>query len=340
MVPYLIILILVLLCAYKGQTDRKARIALFIIMSLFVGLRDDVGTDFQEYAMIYQMQGDYLEIGFSYIISYLHNYGYSVTYLFVLFAVLSYSFMFFAIEKTDEFKNYPTMVMMPLLSLPFLCNGIRQGLAICIFLFAYHYIKERKPFHYWGCIALAFLFHKSIIITAPLFFLGDKSLSRKKYIIIYLFSFVFVTFSLYDILGPFAQLLESNKRYYGLLEGDSGIGYFSFGLFLELTNFIILLMLSLKNNMHNRFPLLFNLIFIAAVLLNMRIGAPLINRVQIIFTWFCYPMLPLIIAAENKQTKLFVISYYLISYVAMTINYIVFTKSSNMMPYHDVLGIF
>ena len=116
-------------------------------MTLFVGLRKGVGTDYEEYSKIFNFQGDYLEIGFTYILLYLNKLNLSETWLFFVIAAISYLFMYLAVEKTFVFRQSLVLAMLPLLSLTFLCNGIRQGLAICVFLYAFHFIQERITYY-------------------------------------------------------------------------------------------------------------------------------------------------------------------------------------------------
>ena len=340
MIPYIFLFVIVIFLAKLGQKRKIFRVLLFIVMSLFVGLRRGVGTDYEEYSNLYVFQGDYLEAGFSYILLLLNQYGFSVTWFFFVIAAMSYFFMYKAVETTPVFKRFSVLVMLSLLSLSFLCNGIRQGLAICIFLYAFHFIQERKAIPYFVCIMLAFLFHKSILIAIPLYFLSDNYLSKRLYILIYLISFVFCTIDLNTLLGPIASILESNRRYSNLMSNDSGAGYLSLGVLLEMSNYVVLVLIATKKEIFKKQALLFNMVFIAAVLMNMRVGAPLMNRVLTMFAWFCYPMIPLIldsVSARNRQPLKW---FFIITYTLSTVKYIFFDEKSLMYPYHDALGVF
>lgn len=340
MIPYILLFVIVTFLAIKGRRNKAARITLFIVMTLFVGLRKDVGTDYEEYSRLFVFQEDYLEAGFSYILLALNRYGLSVSYFFFTIAAISYLFMFMAVEKTPIFRKTSVLITLPLLSMSFLCNGIRQGVAICVFLYAYHFILERKPVQYLLCIAFAFLFHKSIIITLPLYFLQERHLSQKLYYLIYGASFIFCVLDLNTIMEPFTSIIETNRRYSNLLSADEGSGYFSLGVLLEMSNYVLIIYLATKRELFKQQPLLYNLVLIAAVLMNMRVGAPLMNRVLTTFAWFCYPMIPLILKNTPKKTRSLVALFFILTYTLSTVKYIFFDDKSMLYPYHDALGIF
>ena len=340
MFPYLLLFVLVLVLAKLGQRKRVFRILLFVVMTLFVGLRKDVGTDYESYSNLYAFQEDYLEAGFSYILLLLNKYGYSETYFFLVMAAISYFFMYLAVEKTEIFRKYSVLVMLPLLSMSFLCNGIRQGVSICIFLYAFHFIQERKPIPYFALILFAFLFHKSILLAIPIYFLSNKYLPQKIYYLIYLASFIFTSVDLQTLIGPFFSLIESNKRYSTLFLNDSGAGYMSLGILLEISIYVILIMVATKKEIFKKQPLLYNMVFIAAVLMNMRVGAPLMNRVLTMFAWFCYPLIPLVLNTVSYKNKQIFKCFFILAYFLATVKYIFFDEKSMMYPYHDALGIF
>ncbi|BAL84394.1 putative membrane protein [Selenomonas ruminantium subsp. lactilytica TAM6421] len=59
-------------------------------------------------------------------------------------------------------------------------NQIRQGLAICIFLFALRYVIERKLLQFTIIVIIASLIHKTMIITFLIYPLGDVKWDIKK----------------------------------------------------------------------------------------------------------------------------------------------------------------
>lgn len=78
---------------------------------------------------------------------------------------------------------------------------MRQGIAFGVFLMAFHFIIERKFKFYLLAIAIGFLFHSSVIVTLPLYFLYNLPYKRKYNIMIigvivssYIFSSVLFAF--------------------------------------------------------------------------------------------------------------------------------------------------
>jgi len=68
-------------------------------------------------------------------------------------------------------------------------TGIRQTLAAIILLFSYRFIKNRNLILFIVCIVFAYLFHKSAVAFAPMYFLANKKLT-KKYIVGMLMGFI------------------------------------------------------------------------------------------------------------------------------------------------------
>ena len=77
----------------------------------------------------------------------------------------------------------------------FQLNGMRQAIAIAIFSISVLFIIEKKPVHYLISIFIGFMFHKSMIICLPLYFLfKDEIKPRKVGLIIFVFIALILSF--------------------------------------------------------------------------------------------------------------------------------------------------
>lgn len=342
MFPYLVITFIELLLAYWGRNKLWARVAAFVVIALFVGLRYNVGTDFESYSDYFHTTYFFLEPGFNWLVETLWKYDYGEMYLFLIMSLLTYLFTFLAVERNSDIKDYfPVILMLTLLTITTTCNGIRQALAVAVFLFASRFIKSRNIYMFLALVAFAFLFHKSILLVIPFYFINDRYLSKRLYVILYVISFVFFFYDLQTIMGPLQFLIADNDRYMHMVENNYGRSYLGLGNSLQIFSYVVLLVLALRNDMHKKQPLYFNLFFALCVFMNVRVGASLFTRVMMYFSWFMFILLPLTLQEEkNKNVKQCVRIYYILWFIVSTIQYIAFDKSSMMNPYNDVLGIF
>lgn len=342
MLPYIIYVLLLCLLYPRAKNSKLFRFLMFAVATIFVGFRKDVGTDYENYSIYFYAFEDFLEVGYTTIALYLRSNGYDVSYLFFIMSFLTYGVLYIAVELNDDIDKGLSSLLLCILSITSTVNGIRQCVAVSFFMLSYCFIKKRQLFLFVFSFLLGFLFHKSILLLVPIYFFAHKVTKPKFYIAIYLFSFVFTTMSIQEILGPFADLIADNdQKYAGYISMDRyASSYFSAGVFAELLNYIILMYLSLHYGFYKKYPLLFNLFFIMCVVFNLRIASPLFGRIQMYFGWFTLYLLPLVLSRINLKIARPLYIYYLLSLGASTMKYIFFTPISRMAVYHDIFGIF
>lgn len=343
MIGYILLFIVVIYTTNLSRKYEKASLSLiFFFLTCFVGFRYHVGRDYENYVDIYNsVDFQYLEPAFAFLVEWLNSFHCSVTYLFFIMAFLTYGFLFGGIYCIKEANLPLSIFMLSIFTFSSICNVTRQALASAVFLFAFQFIIKRKLSFYILCILLASTFHVSALILLPLYFLLDKQLSDKYIISIYLMSFVFVFLDLGTIAGPFMSLMENWQRYENYVEkrGDED-GYLSPGVVLEMANYAIMLYYSIKANVHRNHTVLFNLLLLGAILMNVRIGAPLLIRLQMYFSFFINIILPLVVIEQkSKQTRHLLALYFGITQLALWGYYIFFIPTSDMYPYKDVFGI-
>lgn len=287
---YLLFLVVALYLDRKSKKTYFWRVLIPLVYSVLVGFRGmDVGVDTHTYYDSYYMGGEeglgFVEPGFDWVNIHLYKLGLSANISFFVYALLTNAFFFLALEGLSK-KNY-TIPAFCLYFLTYneLINGIRQDLACAIFLYALVYIKEGKPLIYAGLIGLGALFHASVLLMLPVYFIRNLNLSPRVYLIIYLFSFVGVFFD----ISAYIPSLELFNRDYGRyvenmrFEDASWLGFFV----TNLTNLI-----SLSFIMHTRLYKEHKEICILSlfyfVFTNLGFHMPIINRVSALFIWFTY----------------------------------------------------
>ena len=129
---------------------------------------------------VFSPQNDYLiEISYS-LINYLVSLvTHDVRVLMFVIAVLSTTLTAVALYK---YCSIPWIGMLVYVGFGFYGNSmsfIRQSLGIAVFIFAMHYIREKKLVPYLLLVLLAATFHKSLLVMLPLYFVARIPLNWK-----------------------------------------------------------------------------------------------------------------------------------------------------------------
>ena len=80
------------------------------------------------------------------------------------------------IYKNSEYPFYAAMFYVTLGTMSFQLTAFRQSFAIGICLMSVEYVKNRKPFKFMLSVLIAMSFHKTALVFAPFYFLGNKKL--------------------------------------------------------------------------------------------------------------------------------------------------------------------
>lgn len=102
----------------------------------------------------------------------------------------------------------------------FMFTGERQCLAMCICLWSYKLIRERRLIGFAALMALAFTFHKSAILFAPAYYMYNKKKSSVVSLLMPL-AIVVLPFFMSGLQGWVANLLGYNE--YGIESTQNGI---------------------------------------------------------------------------------------------------------------------
>ncbi|MCI6338278.1 MAG: EpsG family protein [Prevotella sp.] len=233
---YYVLLIWMLGFYYSKKKPTNGYIfAMMLPLFLMVAFRSaDVGSDTSRYLASYLSvrQGDTLadtldrfgvERGYIIFIWFLRQIGLGEHGLFFSEAIIFVSSIIVFCKRNT--KDVPFMLVATSLSLQeFALTGIRQTIAISIFLIAYEFAVKRKYIIYTALILLASTFHTSIWMVYPLAFLINRSFDMKS-ITIYLAILVFAFTFMNSIFSFVASSLEYDDRY--VLQSLNA-GYYSF----------------------------------------------------------------------------------------------------------------
>ena len=300
---YLLFLITMLTIERNSARLRPIiRVIIPIVYILLIGLRGtSIGTDTETYYEHFYIFGqwgcNFVEPGFDWINRIMFKWGFNANHFFIVNAAITMSFTYLALDRLKKKEYTYTAFCMYLLTFAFLVNGMRQGVACGIFIYANKFIEEKKPIKYILLLSFASLFHASSLILLPLYFLDKIRLTDKLYIGIFIFSFVGLFVNLSSYIPSIALLGRDYGSHVENMHVESA-SYLGFTITTLLN--IVILALMLKNQIHKHRSSLFNLIFISFVLKNIGFSMPIIGRLTIYFSWFAYFIYPIILDKRSK----------------------------------------
>ena len=136
------------------------------LFSIVFGMRYDVGVDHLAYLEAYIWNLDVAKNEFLFqLITNLSNY-FNLHYV-IYFSILAFiQVYFFYLAFKKEIYLFPLLTLFIFTNgdIMFWMNGIRQALAMCIWIYSLNFIVDRKLWKYILFGIIAFLFHRSAII--------------------------------------------------------------------------------------------------------------------------------------------------------------------------------
>lgn len=151
-------------------------ISIIILFTVFCGIRYDVGKDYLSYLscyLNYGVTGDYLsnrmELGFTFLMGTCSRLELSPMFFFGIISFLQITFFLLAFRR--ERYLWPLILLFFFVNGGFmLCmNGLRQAIALCIWLYSLYFIEDKKVMLYLLFCLLAILFHTSAVILIVLY---------------------------------------------------------------------------------------------------------------------------------------------------------------------------
>lgn len=103
-------------------------------------------------------------------------YGFLAAYAF--FVSLSLGVFIYRYSKDPAF-SYLAFIAFSMFTYSFYI--LRQTIAVCILLWAFHFLVQKKNVRFWILLYVAFMFHRAAAIFAILFFFRNRRMTMKKY---------------------------------------------------------------------------------------------------------------------------------------------------------------
>lgn len=214
MIPYIVILLFaVAMAAFiqsrKGGAAKVFLWILILVLTAFVGLRFNVGTDygnyFSEYFHYTRLSWKQLMFSSDPGIKILYKAGsYILDLPFTMFIIAAAIFCVLYVTSIHKYTdNFILAVFLFFGTGTFLdsMNGIRQAIAMAIIFYGFRYIKNKQFWKYLFTIVIASLFHSTAILMLILYFLFNMKFSPNN-VFLLIFASIVLAFSteyLFDI---------------------------------------------------------------------------------------------------------------------------------------------
>lgn len=312
------------------------------VLVIIATIRQDVGIDYYGYQKLFENFNIYsplyslskFEPIFMIIVSSLTMFSYGDIYFFFIYAFFTWFFFFISFKYNVEIISF-TLLFLILNGFYFWTfNGVRQAVAITIFAFSINFIISKDFFKYLITILIGLLFHYSIIILIPLYFIADKKLLDKffKRIPLLLFYILTILINSFELLRDLAQYIfliipkyevHINNMYTMINEQNTGLGI----IFNHIINIFIII---ISKPIIKRLPeskIYFNLFFIGMLLANMVEGIQIFGRFVIYLTFFKFYVLGYItyyLLRKNTVESRTILSMLVLSYLVLFIAEIYF----------------
>lgn len=348
MLAYFIVLLVSLSIAYM-TSKLKAIKPLYnffiffniLFLTLFAGLRNSsVGTDTNSYVNRFLgnepvfsnlMEGvSSMEIGYQFIEVMVSKFSSEYYSLLITIAFIT---VFFQIKGIYKVSINPIVSILVLITFGFYLfsfNGARQGIALSIFIYAIQFIKNKKFIKYALCIGLGYLFHKTIIITLPMYFLFRLKFSFKLFSIIAISTIAIILF--FENILKLGILISNKYAIYSELKTSGGqlltLAYLIFGVFF------ILIKPFLKKECYKEYDIYLNMFLIGPIIYTIVqfTGAYIeITRLAIYFLSGALFLWPLILKNINKDFKPITFVFFIISNLIFF--FIFINKIGSLVPY-------
>ena len=351
MLPYFIANLLSISILYIGYQFRFNKIALsavFILASFPLLLisafkASSVGTDtvtyiyffnklnsFDEVLIFSDKQG---EIGF-WFLNYLgHLFTQNHFIIFLLSTLIITACYLYSVK----FFNLKTLSLFTLLFIGpyyFQLNGTRQAIAIAIFAISVIFIIKKQPIRYILSILIGFLFHKSIIICLPLYFVFKGEIKPRKIIVI-IFSFLIIIIFFQSFINLASSVDERYSSYGNQQESHGGLIVSTFNIVL-LCWFLLCRVVNVKALGTRTFDILLALYFLGTLVsllsIILKIDPSGFLRMSVYFIQMNIFLLPMTIISFRADSTRYMITFLTVGLMIFYF-YLTTTAFSNLTPY-------
>lgn len=321
----------------KSTSNHIPLVLSFSVVFLFVGLRYNVGNDYQSYVYLFKsiVQGvnTHLEFGYYFINKLFASHFDGYKYAMIICAFITYLFLFLTLirEKILALGIFFIFTF----ELLFLTNDqIRQGLVIAVFLYAIYFIEQKKNYTYFLIITLAaILFHYSAFLLLPAYFINRKLISSYIWYIAIITSFVFY-------LKGFFQKILLNIISFIPYYGERYIKYAKFitpeelGSGLAVLFWVVLSLFIVSQQEKIKRPIIVNLYMLGMIIYLISLDFHLLSRAASYLFYIKILIFPLYI--KNEKNIFFIITILTVALVFFELEVFLDLGKHGGFPYQTI----
>lgn len=189
MIQYIIFLIIILFCANPVKKEKFNFIDIFIliILTIFAGIRNGIGTDYYIYQSLYDninISKDALRTGagYYYFMSFFNNLHFNYHQFLLIVAFITNINIYYFIKKESDNDNAMKLSFILYILLGFYIsqfNIMRQMLAFSIVLLSLHFLKNKKIFLGIVLAIMGCLIHYTMLAFALITIFSYLFLNKK-----------------------------------------------------------------------------------------------------------------------------------------------------------------
>lgn len=242
MILYILIFLAVLYIYNTAKTPKQQHTYfkyMMIFLALFVGLADMLGGYdryiygelFDGLAETRRSGGNVLDCNIFILyrtewaygwVNYIISYITANRYIFILIVTfITYTCLY---KSLKQYTINPLFALILFLGLWyfFTFTYLRQVLAATIGWLSIKYVLERKPWHFAAVVFLAYGFHNSAIVLAPLYFLPMRQLDRSKVAVVMMACFGLGVTNIAGAMLETFTLFTNQEQRYEHIDAESG----------------------------------------------------------------------------------------------------------------------
>jgi len=318
----------------------------FLFISLVLGLRYDVGTDYMSYVRYFEryftgINPPDVESGFELINRIAIFLGADFWLVFLISALLINFFVLKTFKENSENYVLSVIILFGIGFIFFQTNGIRQAIAIAFTLYGSKYIVSRNLKSYIIFCVLGMMFHLTAFIMIPMYWIVNIKYKKSILLLGLLISlFLFLQPNILSIIvNKFLNILTIPKYHHYIKMSFEKTGAVNTGYRVMLEGvfaFIVVLLTPKKIYKHIKGKIYFNF-FVLSYMSNMFFGRfYAVSRITLYFSIFQSLFIPYFIynIPINKKSRVLLIILTIIYFSFWT--YWTIKGNSQIIPYQFV----
>lgn len=341
---YLVVITLLLFAAIINNRSTSFFYLLSISAAIFLCFGYMTGSDWRSYELLYNKLLDGYnyektgtDIGYFIYMKMFVFFGISFWPFFIFTKIILFASNVFFLKKfLPQNYSFTIFVFVCWIGLfLFIDNPMRNLIASTIYLFSVESLINKNFKKYILITGIAFLFHKSIIFTIPLYFILNKKYDKKKIVVsfvlfnvlIEIYSAQLISFFQVIDLFSFSSSQKLNEQIIRYFFAEDVRDKFTFGLLSRYIIFIILVISKERIESFSKYgTIIFNSSIISIFLLRLVLIWPIILRLTLPLSVLYCVSISILVVVYRKDLKyvyklLFVVIFIGSSYTQITSTY-------------------